>query len=83
MRPQSMAETIKELEADRLVMREADPTDGRRLLIALTQIGRDTLHRDRARREEWLASAIEHELTSREQETLARATELLSRLADA
>ena len=83
MRPQSMAETIKELECDGLVMRDADPTDRRRMLIALTQTGRETLHRDRARREEWLANAIERELTSREQETLARATELLSRLADA
>jgi DNA-binding MarR family transcriptional regulator len=82
MRPQSMAETIKELEGDGLVMRDADPTDGRRMLIALTRTGRDTLHGDRARREEWLATAIARELTSREQETLARATELLSRLAD-
>ena len=82
MRPQSMAETIKELELDGLVLRDADPTDGRRMLIALTPGGRETLRRDRARREEWLATAIARELTPREQETLARATALLSRLAD-
>jgi DNA-binding MarR family transcriptional regulator len=82
MRPQSMAETIKELEADELVRREADPTDGRRMLIALTPKGRDLVRRERARREEWLATAIARELTGREQETLARATELLRRLAD-
>ena len=82
MRPQSMAETIKELEADALVQREADPTDGRRMLIALTAKGRDLVRRERARREEWLATAIERELTTREQETLARATELLRRLVD-
>jgi DNA-binding MarR family transcriptional regulator len=83
MRPQSMAETIKELVVEGFVMRDADPTDGRRWLIALTTTGRATLLRDRARREEWLATAIARELTSREQETLARAVSLLSRLADA
>jgi DNA-binding MarR family transcriptional regulator len=82
MRPQSMAETIKELEGDGLVRREADPTDGRRMLIALTAPGRELVRRERARREEWLATAIARELTSREQETLARATDLLRRLAD-
>jgi len=82
MRPQSMAETIKELEAEGLVLRTADPTDGRRMLIGLTAAGRDLVRRERARREEWLASAIARELTAREQETLAKATELLRRLAD-
>jgi len=82
MRPQSMAETIKELVSEGLVMRDPDPTDGRRWFIALTATGRETVLRDRARREEWLATAIAGELTSREQETLAKAVALLSRLAD-
>jgi DNA-binding MarR family transcriptional regulator len=82
MRPQSMAETIKELEADDLVYRHADPTDGRRMLIGLTTAGSDLIRRERARREEWLATAIARELTGREQEALARATDLLRRLAD-
>jgi DNA-binding MarR family transcriptional regulator len=82
MRPQSMAETIKELENDGLVHREADPSDGRRMLIALTATGRELVRRERARREEWLATAIARELTAREQETLGRATDLLRRLAD-
>jgi DNA-binding MarR family transcriptional regulator len=82
MRPQSMAETIKELETDGLVLRHPDPTDGRRMLIALTTTGRELILRERARHEEWLATAIARELTARERETLARATELLRRLAD-
>jgi DNA-binding MarR family transcriptional regulator len=82
MRPQSMAETIKELETDGLVLRHPDPTDGRRMLIALTTAGRELIRRERARREEWLATAIAHELSGGEQETLARATDLLRRLAD-
>jgi DNA-binding MarR family transcriptional regulator len=82
MRPQSMAETVKELEAAGLVERRPDPTDGRRQLIDLTESGRRTLSADRSRREDWLARAIESRLTLREQETLVRATALLARLTD-
>lgn len=76
-----MAETIKELESDGLVERSPDPSDGRRVLISLTAAGKDNVRRNRARREEWLAQAIERELSTREEETLARAVELLERLA--
>ena len=82
MRPQSMAETVKELEADGLVHRAPDPTDGRRVTIALTTEGREKVRRNRARREEWLAQAIARELSAREEETLSRAVVLLRRLAD-
>jgi DNA-binding MarR family transcriptional regulator len=82
MRPQSMAETVKELEADGLVHRAPDPTDGRRITIALTNEGREKVRSNRARREEWLAQAIERELSGREEETLSRAVALLRRLAD-
>jgi DNA-binding MarR family transcriptional regulator len=83
MRPQSMAETINELETDGLVRRSPDPTDGRRVQISLTARGRDQVRRSRARREEWLAQAIARELTAREERTLAHAVDLLQRLADA
>ena len=82
MRPQSMAETVKELEADGLVHRAPDPTDGRRITIALTAEGREKVRSNRARREEWLAQAIARELSGREEETLSRAVGLLRRLAD-
>jgi DNA-binding MarR family transcriptional regulator len=52
------------------------------MLIALTATGRELVRRERARREEWLATAIARELSAREQETLGRATDLLRRLAD-
>jgi hypothetical protein len=52
------------------------------MLIALTSKGRELVRRERARREQWLATAIERELTAREQETVAKATDLLRRLAD-
>jgi len=82
MRPQSMAETVKELESGGLVRRSADPSDGRRVQIALTAAGREKIRRGRAEREEWLAQAISRELTAREEEALSRAVALLRRIAD-
>jgi DNA-binding MarR family transcriptional regulator len=82
MRPQSMAQTIAELEAAALVDRSPDPTDGRRILVALTARGRETLAAERRRREGWLAQAIAG-LDGEEQELLLRAVPLLRRLSEA
>jgi DNA-binding MarR family transcriptional regulator len=43
VRPQSMAQTIAELEGQGLVEKRADPTDGRRLLIDITPEGKRQL----------------------------------------
>lgn len=81
VRPQSMAHTIAELEADDLVDRTPDPDDRRQILIELTARGREALADERARREGWLAQTIATELTGDEQEILIRAVPLLRRLA--
>jgi DNA-binding MarR family transcriptional regulator len=82
VRPQSMAQTVAELEADGLVERRPDPSDGRRALVELTDAGRLALAADRRRREGWLAEAIANEMSPEEQELLARAAGLLARLAE-
>jgi DNA-binding MarR family transcriptional regulator len=81
VRPQSMAQTVSELEADGLVKRRPDPEDGRRALVELTRAGGETLEDDRSRRVGWLVSAIE-ELPARDQAVLARATSIIGRLAE-
>ena len=81
VRPQSMAHTIAELEADGLVDRTADKVDRRQIQIALTERGREALADERARREGWLARAIATELTDDEQELLMQTVPLLRRLA--
>ena len=81
VRPQSMSQTVAELGAAGLVERTPDPTDGRRILIDITERGRATLEEDRARREGWLASAIEADLTPEEQRILQQAVAILHRLA--
>jgi DNA-binding MarR family transcriptional regulator len=82
VRPQSMAATVAALESAGLVDRRPDPDDGRRTLIELTAPGRAALLADRRRREDWLADAIERDLTARERRVLTEAVELLGRLAD-
>ncbi|HEX3561362.1 MAG TPA: MarR family transcriptional regulator [Solirubrobacterales bacterium] len=81
VRPQSMAQTVGELESDGLVKRTPDPDDGRRAIVTMTAAGRKTLEADRGRRVGWLVSAIE-ELPKSDQEVLSRATSIIGRLAD-
>ncbi|MGH2862022.1 MAG: MarR family winged helix-turn-helix transcriptional regulator [Solirubrobacteraceae bacterium] len=82
VRPQSMSQTICELETDGLIGRRSDERDGRRTQIAITPRGRKALDADRAAREGWLGKEI-GEFTPEEQEILREATRLLNRLADA
>jgi DNA-binding MarR family transcriptional regulator len=82
VRPQSMAQTVCELEAEGLVSRRPDPADGRRALLELTAQGCETLQADRSHREGWLISAIADGFSQDEQEALARAVPLLERLAE-
>ncbi len=83
VRPQSMAQTVSELEADGLIDRRPDPADGRRALLELTDKGRQTVAADRQQREGWLIRAIADGFSEQDQQALARAVPLLSRLADA
>jgi len=83
VRPQSMAQTVSELEAEGLITRRPDPADARRGLLELTAKGREALAADRAQREGWLAQTIAESFSEDEQRTLARAVPLLTRLAGA
>ena len=83
MRPQSMAQTVHDLEAAGLVSRRPDPADGRRSSIELTGAGLDLLQTTRARRETWLSEALERELDAAERAQLQDVLALLRRIADA
>lgn len=82
VRPQSMAQTVSDLEAAAMVTRRPDPSDGRRALVELTPLGLSTLQADRRNREGWLAKVIADDLDPAERETLRRAVDLLRRIAD-
>ncbi|MGH2940824.1 MAG: MarR family winged helix-turn-helix transcriptional regulator [Solirubrobacterales bacterium] len=82
VRPQSMAQTVGDLEAEGMVERNPDPDDRRRALVSLTDAGQARIEADRAAREGWLVKALE-ELPDSDRETIERSVEILSRLADA
>jgi DNA-binding MarR family transcriptional regulator len=82
VRPQSMAQTVGDLEAEGMVDRNPDPDDRRRALVSLTEAGQARIEADRAAREGWLVKALE-ELPDSDRETIERSVEILAQLADA
>jgi DNA-binding MarR family transcriptional regulator len=80
VRPQSMAQTLAELEAAGLIARRPDARDRRQIQIELTPLGQERVLEGRGRREDWLAAAIAAELNPEEQRTLLAAVPLLQRL---
>lgn len=79
VRAPSMTRTVASLVDAELVARTADPQDGRVALIALTEAGEAMLATERAKRDAWMSVRLEG-LTSAEQETLRRATEIMERV---
>jgi DNA-binding MarR family transcriptional regulator len=82
MAPQSLTRTFAALEADGLLHRTPDPSDGRQSLLAVTTAGRRALKQEMAPRDAWLARAIELVLTPAERDLLVVAAQLMERLAD-
>jgi DNA-binding MarR family transcriptional regulator len=76
----SMTRTVGALVERGLVSRQDDPTDGRQVILSLTAEGRRTMTGIRRKRDAWMASRVSH-LSPQEQEILARATEILTRVA--
>ena len=81
MRPQSMAQTVAELGAAGLVARTPGPDRRPSDADRADRAGGAILAEDRARRDGWLAGAIEADLTHEEQQVLLEAIEILRRLA--
>jgi DNA-binding MarR family transcriptional regulator len=79
--PQSMGAILISLEALELVSRTPDPTDGRSLVISLTEAGLQAVHGAQRHREERLARALADHFTAEEQQALITALPLLERLA--
>ncbi len=79
--PQSMGAIVISLEALGLVSRTPDPTDGRCLVVSLTEAGIQAIQGARRQREERLARALADNFTDEEQQVLIAALPLLERLA--
>jgi DNA-binding MarR family transcriptional regulator len=82
VQPQSLTRAFASLEGRQLITRAADPDDGRRSLLAITEQGAEVLGADMGRRDAWLALALDEHLTPTERDLLRLASGLLERLAD-
>jgi DNA-binding MarR family transcriptional regulator len=80
VQPPSMTRTVKCLEEDGHLARRPHDTDGRQVLVALTDSGRETVLADRRRRDAWLARRLA-ELTPDERAVLREAAPILERLS--
>ena len=81
VKPQSMGSLLAELEQDGLVERRPHPTDGRQILVSLTEAGVRARRQRQAAKLAWLAAAIER-LDAAEQRTLVDAIAIVKRLGE-
>ncbi len=79
--PPSMNRTINALVDAGLVARSGDPDDGRRVLLAITDAGREIVLETRRMRSVWFSRALET-LGGDERAALDAALPVLRRLAD-
>ncbi|WP_183407255.1 MarR family winged helix-turn-helix transcriptional regulator [Nocardioides marmorisolisilvae] len=82
VQPPSMTRTVAALTADGYVQRRASADDGRSVIVALSDKGRDTLLADRRRRDAWLAQQL-RTLTPDERDLLRKVVPIIERLANA
>ena len=78
VKPQSMGGTLAAMEEEGLVERQPHPTDGRQILYALTDAGRETKRKVSLAKREWLLAAITR-LSLAEQKTLLAAVDIIRR----
>ncbi len=77
--PPSMTRVLAVLEERGLVSRRPHPTDGRQVLVELTDAGRDLLHGEVRAREAWLARRLA-ELSEPDREVLRAASAVIDKL---
>lgn len=72
---------LRRLEEDGLIVRTADPSDGRSAVVSVTRDGAALLKKLRSRKNAYLARRL-RELPDEDVEALERAAEVLERLLD-
>jgi DNA-binding MarR family transcriptional regulator len=80
VQPPSMTRKVNSLEEGGYVARRAHETDGRVVVVSLTELGRDRVVADRKRRTEWLARQL-HDLSHEERDVLRAAAPILQKLS--
>ncbi|MBO0870352.1 MAG: MarR family transcriptional regulator [Micromonosporaceae bacterium] len=80
VQPPTMTKVVAKLEERGLVQRTPHPTDGRQVILSATETGRSVIIAQRRAKDRWLTRQLAR-LTGDEREVLARATEILNRIA--
>lgn len=80
VQPPTMTRIVAKLEERGLVRRTPHPTDGRQVILAVTEGGQAVLEQFERVRDEWLATRLTA-LTEEERDTLRRAVEIFQQLA--
>ena len=80
VQPPSMTRTVNCLVDEGYAVRRPHESDGRQVLVDITEKGREILLADRRRRDAWLAQRL-RELTPDERALLREAAPLIQRLA--
>ncbi len=80
VQPPSMTRVIAVLTERNLVVKSPHPTDGRQVILTVTEEGRAVVHRVRRRKDAWLAQRLA-ELTAAERATLRAAVPILEKLS--
>ena len=78
--PPSMTRTVNSLVELGLVQKAEHPTDGRQVVVTLTDAGKAEVVETRRRRDAWLTERLKG-MTKEERQLLADAAELLRRIA--
>ena len=81
VQPPTMTRKVTFLEEGGLVSRRPHESDGRVVVVTLTEQGRATVLADRKRRDEWLARQL-RDLAPDERDVLRAAAPILQRLSD-
>jgi DNA-binding MarR family transcriptional regulator len=80
VKPPSMTRTVNVLADAGLVTRAAHPSDGRQVMVSVTEAGIAEVRETRRRRDAWLSHRLA-ELTTEDRATLARASDILREVA--
>ena len=80
VQPPSMTRTVNHLVEKGYAVRRPSETDGRSILVELSERGREMVLADRRRREAWLARRLK-DLTPEERDLLRQVAPIIERLA--
>jgi DNA-binding MarR family transcriptional regulator len=80
--PQSMGATMAALEARGFVRRAPDPTDGRRVILTITEAGVSVVRASRGELTDRITATLDERFTSNEVELIRSAAPLIERLAE-